>query len=67
MDFYDDGTFTGGVRMSRSQLRSRIEDLHGKIEDENEKREELLSKLRRTERAIEQWRELLRDMEALLR
>ena len=67
MNFYDDGVAAGGVRMSRSQLHRRIEDLYGKIDDENEKKEELLSELRRTEHAIEQWRELLRDMEALLR
>ena len=67
MDFYDDGIAAGGVRMSRSQLRSRIEDLYGKIEEETEKKEELLSELRRTERVIERWRELLRDMEALAR
>ena len=67
MDFFDDGVAAGGICMSRSQLRSRIEDLHGKIEDENEKKEELLSELRRTERAIERWRALLRDMEALAR
>lgn len=67
MNFYDDAVAAGGIRMSRSQLRIRIEDLYGKIEDENEKKEELLRELRRTERAIEQWRELLRDMEALAR
>ena len=39
MNFYDDGVAAGGVRMSRSQLHSRIEDLYGKIDDENEKKE----------------------------
>lgn len=67
MDFYDDGTANGGVLLSRTQLYSRIQDLYGKIDDENEKKEELLAELSRTERAIERWKELLRDMEALMR
>lgn len=67
MDFYDDGTANGGVLLSRTQLYSRIQDLYGKIDDENEKKEELLAELTRTERAIERWKELLRDMEALMR
>ncbi len=66
MDFFDNGIANGGMRMSRLQLRYRIEDLYGKIDDENEKKEELLSELSRVERAIERWKELLRDMEALL-
>ena len=67
MDFYDDGTANGGMLMSRTQLYSRIQDLYGKIDDENEKKEELLAALDRTERAIARWQELLRDMEALAR
>ena len=67
MDFYSDGTACGGARKSRLELYRQIEALHGKIEDENEKKEELLGELRRTERAIDRWKELLRDMEALLR
>lgn len=67
MDFYNDGLACGGTRKSRLELYRQIEALHGKIEDENEKKEELLGELRRTERAIDRWKELLRDMEALLR
>ena len=67
MDFYDDGVACGGMRKSRLQLYRQIEALHGKIEDENEKKEELLGELRRTERAIDRWKDLLRDLEALLR
>ena len=66
MNFFDDGCANGGVLMSRAELVRRIEVLYGKIDDENEKKEELLSALARTERAIERFRELLSDMEALL-
>ena len=66
MNFFDDGSMNGGIRMSRSEIITRIEDLYGKIDDENEKKEELLSALRRTERAIERFRDLVEDMEALL-
>ncbi|MBQ5390204.1 MAG: hypothetical protein IIU58_04775 [Clostridia bacterium] len=67
MDFFDDGVASGGVRMSRLQVYREIEDLQGQIDDENEKKEELLGELSRIERAIERWKELLCDMEALLR
>ncbi|MBQ4556344.1 MAG: hypothetical protein IJA60_01685 [Clostridia bacterium] len=53
--------------MSKRQLKSRIEDLYGRLDDENERREELLFKLSQTERAIERWQSLLADMEALLK
>lgn len=66
MDFLDDGTANGGVRMSRRQALSQIEDLLLRIDDENEKKEALLYELARVERAIERWKDLLRDMEALL-
>jgi len=67
MDFFDDGIANGGRLYSRAQLYDRIRDLYGKIDDENEKKEELLSELERTDRAIERFRDLLRDMEAMLR
>lgn len=67
MDFFDDGVANGGSLYSRIQLYDRIRDLYGKIEDENEKKEELLSELARTDSAIAYWKELLCDMEALLR
>ena len=66
MNFFDDGCANGGVLMSRREILCRIEDLYGKIDDENEKKEELLSAIARTERAIERFRELICDMEALL-
>ena len=66
MNFFDDGTSNGGFCISRAELVCKIEDLYRKIDKENEKKEELLSALSRTERAIERFRELLSDMEALL-
>lgn len=67
MHFFTDTSFNGGTRMSKRQLKSRIEDLYGRLDDENERREELLFKLSQTERAIERWQSLLADMEALLK
>lgn len=67
MNFFNDPEPLGGVRLSRSEIHSRIEDLYGKIDDENEKKEELLSELARTERAISRFRDLLCDMEAMLK
>ncbi len=66
MNYFEDGSANGGYCLSRAELLCRIEDLHGRIDDETEKKEELLSALARTERAIERFRELLCDMEALL-
>ena len=67
MNFFDDGTANGGYMLNRTELHSRIEDLYGRIDDENEKKEELISELARVERAIERWTELLHEMEAHLR
>ena len=67
MNFFNDGTERGGLRLSRAEIHSRIEDLYGRIDEENEKKEELMSALARTERAIIRLRGLLCDMEALLK
>lgn len=67
MNFFSDAAGNGGVMLNRSEIHRRIEDLYGKIDDENEKKEELLSELARTERAIIRLRNLLCDMEALLK
>ena len=56
----------GGQGMSRRELLGQIEALYGKIDSENEKRDELLADLRHTEREIERWESLVRDMEAYL-
>lgn len=56
----------GGLGMSRRALLRQIEELHGKIDSENEKRDELIADLRHTEREIERWESLVRDMEAHL-
>ncbi|MBQ4150321.1 MAG: hypothetical protein IJC81_00770 [Clostridia bacterium] len=66
MNFFDDGCANGGFCYSRSELLYRIEKLYEKIDEENEKKEELLNSLCRVERAIERWKEVLSDMEALL-
>ena len=66
MNFFDDGNANGGICMSRKEIIRKIEELYSKIDDENEKKEELLSALARTERVIECLRDLLCDMEALL-
>ncbi len=66
MNFFADGSANGGFCMSRAEILRRIEDLHDKIDNENEKKDELLSALARTERIIERLRDLLCDMEALL-
>ncbi len=67
MSFFDDGMANGGYMMSRRQLYSRISELYERIDEENEKKEELLCEIARTERVIERFRELVADMEALLR
>lgn len=67
MNFFDDGSANGGFLASRAQIVRKIEDLYAKIDNENEKKEELLSALARTDRIIERLRDLLSDMEALLR
>ncbi len=56
----------GGQGVSRRELLGQIETLYSRIDSENEKRDELLAALRRTERAIERWESLVRDMEAYL-
>ncbi len=67
MNFFCEGEENGGAMLNRSEIHRRIEDLYGRIDDENEKKEELMSELARTERAICRLRNLLCDMEALLR
>lgn len=67
MDFFSDGAVNGGYIASRSEICSRINELYEKIDEENEKKEELLFELTRIERAIERFRDLLCDMEALLK
>lgn len=56
----------GGCGARRRSLLRQIEELYGKIDSENEKRDGLLADLRRTEREIERWESLVRDMEAYL-
>ena len=67
MSFFSDGTDNGGICLSGKEIHAQIEDLYGKIDDENEKKEELLCALARTERAISRFRSLLCEMEALLK
>lgn len=66
MQFYDNGLANGGFSYSKRELHAQIQALYSKIDDENEKRDELLGKLRRTERAITRWKELVEEMEAYL-
>lgn len=66
LDFFDDGTASGGLRRGRSRLCREIRDLYERLDAENEKWDELMRELARTERAIEESRELLADMEAML-
>ena len=67
MNFFCEPEEKGGSVLNRNEIHRRIEDLYGRIDDENEKKEELMSELARTERAISRFRSLLCDMEALLR
>ena len=67
MNFFCEPEENGGAMMSRSEMHRRIEDLYGRIDDENEKKEELMSELARIERAISRFRSLICDMEAMLK
>lgn len=67
MQFYDDGLANGGFTCNRRELLARIEALYNQIDGESERREELLCTLRRTERAIARWKELIEEMETCLR
>ena len=66
MSFFDDGVANGGILMSRRSIVSCINELYERIDEENGKREELLIEIARVERAIERFRELVSDMEAML-
>lgn len=66
MSFFDDGVANGGYLMNRRQIYSRISELYEQIDEEKEKKEELLCEIAKTERAIERIKELVGDMEALL-
>lgn len=67
MNFYSDSADLGGVRLNRKEIHSRIEDLYGRIDDENEKKEELMSEIARVDRAISRYRDLLSEMERMLK
>lgn len=67
MDFYNDVSDLGGIRLCRKEIHSRIEDLYGRIDDEKEKKEELMSEIARIERAICRYRDLISEMEQMLR
>ncbi len=67
MDFFSDGTANGGVLMSRRNILGHIGELYEKIDEENGKREELILEIARIEHAIERFRLLVSDMEALLK
>ena len=67
MDFYNDVSDLGGIRLCRKEIHSRIEDLYGRIDDEKEKKEELMSEIARVERAICRYRDLISEMEQMLR
>lgn len=64
MNFFVQEEALGGAGCSRRQLRAEIAALFEKLDAEQEKREALLRDLRRTDRAIECVRELLRELEA---
>ena len=64
MSFFCDKTENGGISLSRSEIHRRIEELYEKIDEENEKKEELMLALKRTERAILRFQSLICDMEA---
>ena len=67
MDFYNDVSDLGSIRLCRKEIHSRIEDLYGRIDDEKEKKEELMSEIARIERAICRYRDLISEMEQMLR
>ena len=67
MDFFNDSADLGGVRLNRKEIHSRIEDLYGRIDDEKEKKEELMSEIARIDRAILRYRDLLCEMEMMLK
>ena len=67
MNFFCGPEENGGFKLCRREIHRRIEDLYGKIDDENEKKDELLSELARTERAIDRLKDLLTEMEAMLK
>ncbi|MBR5539102.1 MAG: hypothetical protein IKU61_04310 [Clostridia bacterium] len=52
--------------MSRRQILDRISELSARIDEENERKEELEYEIKRIDRAIERFNELVSDMEALL-
>ena len=66
MAFFSDGTRNGGYLMSRRQILDRISELSARIDEENERKEELEYEIKRIDRAIERFNELVSDMEALL-
>ena len=66
MAFFDNGVANGGFMQSRTQIYRQINELNEKIEEEKEKKEELLYRVARIDRAIERFRELVADMEELL-
>lgn len=67
MAFFDDGVANGGLMQTRAQIFRQINELNEKIEEEKDKREELMYEVARIDRAIERFRELVSDMEALIR
>lgn len=67
MDFFNDSADLGGVRLNRKEIHRRIEDLYGRIDDEKEKKEELQSELARIDREICRFRDLIYEMESMLR
>ena len=67
MSFFCDKTENGGIALSRSELCRRVEELYCKIDEENEKKEELALALSRAERTIRRLQSLVCDMEAELR
>ena len=64
--FFDDGVANGGLMQTRAQIFRDINELNEKIEEEKDKKDELLYEIARIDRAIERFRELISDMEALL-
>lgn len=67
MDFFNDSADLGGVHLNRKEIHSRIEDLYGRIDDKKEKKEELMSEIARIDRAILRYRDLLCEMEMMLK
>ena len=66
MSFFYDKTENGDLPLCRNEIRRRIEELYEKIDEENEKKDELMLALKRTERAILRLQGLICDMEAQL-